>query len=84
MSNLTLSIDDELLRRARIRALQQRTSVNALVRDFLLAYAGPDDELQARAAFVALANSVSDGPRRSERKWTREELYEERTRWPRS
>jgi plasmid stability protein len=35
MSNLTITIDEETLRRARIRALEQGTSVNALLRDYL-------------------------------------------------
>ena len=40
MAILTLSIDDEVLRRARIRALELDTSVNAVLREFLEAYAG--------------------------------------------
>ena len=35
MANLTLSLDDTLLRRAREAALRENTSVNSLVRDFL-------------------------------------------------
>ena len=35
MANLTLSIDDETLRRARIRAIELDTSVNAIVRTYL-------------------------------------------------
>lgn len=35
MSNLTLSISKTLLKRARIVALQNDTTVNAMVRDFL-------------------------------------------------
>jgi predicted HicB family RNase H-like nuclease len=31
MANLTITIDDEILRRARLRALEQETSVNSLV-----------------------------------------------------
>ena len=33
--NLTIVIDDEILKRARIRAIQENTSVNAVVRDYL-------------------------------------------------
>ena len=33
--NLTLSIDEELLDRARVLAAMKRTSVNAMIRDFL-------------------------------------------------
>jgi len=35
VANLTLTIDEDLLRRARIRALEQGTSVNARVRKYL-------------------------------------------------
>jgi plasmid stability protein len=35
MSNLTLSIDDDLLKQARLYAVQHDTSVNAMVRDYL-------------------------------------------------
>lgn len=35
MSNVTLSIDKTLLKRARIIALKNDTTVNAMIRDFL-------------------------------------------------
>lgn len=35
MANLTISIDDEVLKRARLRALREGTSVDALLRDYL-------------------------------------------------
>ena len=38
--NLTITVDDEVLKRARIRALEQDTSVNAVLRDYLESYAG--------------------------------------------
>ncbi|MBV8226808.1 MAG: hypothetical protein JO232_16640 [Verrucomicrobia bacterium] len=36
MKNITVSVDDEVYRRARMRAAQEDTSVSALVRDFLI------------------------------------------------
>ena len=39
MSNLTISVDDELIRQARIKAIEQGTSVSAKVREFLAQYA---------------------------------------------
>ena len=42
MANLTITIEDDLLKKARIRALEQGTSVNALLRDYLVAYALPE------------------------------------------
>jgi hypothetical protein len=76
MANLTLSIDDELLKRARIRALEQDTSVNSLVRGYLEDLAAGSSPQSGMAAFLALAESIhaSSGP--SGRRWTRDELYE--------
>ena len=40
MANLTITVDEQVLKRARIRALEDDTSVNALLRDYLEVYAG--------------------------------------------
>ena len=53
--NLTITVDDEVLRRARIRALSQGTSVNAVLREFLESYAGSDVEADARNRLADLA-----------------------------
>ena len=80
MTNLTLSIDDELLKRARMRALEQDTSVNALVRDYLqnlVTRSSPQSGAQTgMAEFLAWTETVhaSSGPQG--RTWTRDELYE--------
>jgi len=76
--SLTIAVDEELLRRARIRALEQGTSVNAVIRGFLESYAGGEGERRARARLVELArgSKASSGP--GGRSWTRDQLYEER------
>ena len=38
MVNLTLAVDHDLLHRARVRAAEEGTSVNAVVRELLSAY----------------------------------------------
>ncbi|MFY9983222.1 MAG: DUF6364 family protein [Chthoniobacterales bacterium] len=43
MKNITIAVDEEVYRRARIRAAQADTSVSALVRDFLIQLAGQED-----------------------------------------
>lgn len=73
MANLTLVVEDDLLLRARKRALEQGTSVNALVRAYLESYAGRDGSEAAIQAFIQRA--AASGAR-SERNWTREELHE--------
>lgn len=84
MTNLTLSIEEETLKRARIRALEQGTSVNAVVRDFLQSYAGVQDERRALRRFVELSEGSRAGVESRGRSWKREDVYEERLRWPRS
>ena len=75
MANLTVTIEDDVLRRARIRALEQGTSVNALLREYLRAYAseGPAKALREIAAMARKARSGS-GP--GGRKWRRDDIYE--------
>ncbi len=76
MANLTLTVDDELLRKARIRALQQGTSVNALVRDYLEHFAGVSEALEGAAAFLRVAEGEpgSSGP--GGRRWTRHDAHD--------
>ena len=85
MANLTLVIDDDTLRRARIRALQEGTSVNAVVRAYIERFADADARaLNGRRRALEIARSRAAGTPGAERTWTRDELYAERTRWPRS
>ena len=44
MKNITVSIDDEVHRRARIRAAERGTSVSAAVREFLIRWSGEETE----------------------------------------
>ncbi|CAN5376074.1 hypothetical protein BH23GEM4_BH23GEM4_07050 [soil metagenome] len=77
MRNLTIAIDEEVLKRARIRALQQGTTVNAVLRDFLEHYAGVSGEHAAAVRrILELARSTRAG--RGERRWTRDDLHERR------
>lgn len=76
MASLTLTIEEDVLRRARIRALERGTSANAVVRDFLEGYAGSDRERTALRAFGDLADRVQASSRPSGRAWTRDELYD--------
>ncbi len=80
--NLTVSIDDETLQRARVRALVEHTSVNALVRDFLQDYA--DRETLVRSAtdrFLELARASQAGSGPQGRTWSREDIYDRAVFW---
>jgi plasmid stability protein len=76
MANLTITVDDDLLRRARIRALEQGTSVNALLRTYLGNYADADERNRAVREFLDLARSSTAGTPGQNRTWTRDELYD--------
>jgi plasmid stability protein len=76
MANLTIVVDDRLLRRARIRALEDGTSVNAVLRDYLAAYVGDTGTREALATYASLAEAAvaSSGP--NGRTWTRDDAHE--------
>ncbi|MEH0199196.1 hypothetical protein V7S57_26000 [Caulobacter sp. CCNWLY153] len=46
MKNITVSIDEETYRRARIKAAEQDTSVSAMVRKFLVEVAQDESEFE--------------------------------------
>lgn len=76
MANLTLSVDRELLRRARIRALERGTSVNAIVRAYLERFAASGETESAVEGFLRRAEAGRAGSGPDGRTWTREELYD--------
>ena len=88
MTNLTISLDESIIRSARVRAIGEGTSVSAKLREFLTQYAqhtdaqSKDAQKQAGEAFLAMARASQSGL--DGWKFNREEIYEERTRWPRS
>ena len=76
MSNLTISIDDATLKKARLRALSEGVSVNQLLRRFLESYAGANaEQVSAVEDLIALSRRVKSGHKKGPR-WTRDELYE--------
>jgi len=74
MANLTLSLDDELLQKAREAALRDHTSVNALVREYLERYVDARSRrMEALDALDALADRTRSASRGS---WSRDALHE--------
>lgn len=74
--NLTLSVDDDTVRKARKRAETLGTSVNQLVRDYLEQLAGKNDPKTVAEEFAKLSRA-SKGDSRGW-KFNREELHERR------
>lgn len=76
MANLTISVDDETLRRARIRALERHESVNAYLAEMLRNYAaGSHEQADVFAELDRIADAAAAGSRGSGRTWTRAELH---------
>ena len=48
MKNITVSIGDEVHRRARIKAAERDTSVSSVVREFLIRWSGEETEFERR------------------------------------
>jgi hypothetical protein len=78
MKNITLAIDEGVLKGARAYATRRGTTVNALVREHLAQVAEEDRRVAEakRGLRELMDNSTARlGP---EYKWSREEVYEER------
>lgn len=85
MKNITLKIDDETYRKARIRAAQEGTSVSAMVKQFLAKQAGEEDEQETRrVAALDELYRIADGRGQARtaplKPLTRDEIYAERLR----
>lgn len=78
MTNLTISVDEEILKRARIRALKEDTSVNAVLGDYLKSYACLDELQRNRLTALERVLRVADQHPidRSGNPWGRDELHE--------
>ena len=72
--NVTLSIDDEVIKKARRRAEAMGTSVNQLIRDYLEEFSGRTDP-KADAAEFARLSKLSKGNSRGW-KFKREEIHQ--------
>ena len=71
MSNLTLAIDDELLKEARKLAIDRDTTVNQMVREFLESTVRQSsDRSAARERLLSRRYPIGKFT------WTREDLYE--------
>jgi hypothetical protein len=76
MTSLTITVNEQILLRARRRALERGTSVNAVLAEYLEQYAGSSTSSAALGAFLELAASVQAGSGPEGRTWTRDDLYE--------
>jgi hypothetical protein len=76
MPNITLSVDEETIKKVRKIAVDQNTTLTAMIRDFLVSVArrtAPERERAVRSLEASFAKFSRDmGPR----SWRREDLHE--------
>lgn len=78
--NVTLSIDEQVVERAREKLRAVGKSINQEIREHLARVAGEDD-VERDIEFLKKTAGLGDS---NGWKWNREDAYEERLRWPRS
>lgn len=76
MGNLTLAVDDEVVKKVRRIALERETTLTAMVRDYLnqIAEAVDARKLQDSAALMDAFRQLSKPM--GKRDWSRDDLYE--------
>lgn len=75
MANLTITVPDDLLRRARVRAAREGTSLNSVLRMRLLQYVDDDAEVGvAWDQFLELAEGAGGHSPSGRRRWQRDDL----------
>lgn len=75
MTNLTITVDEATLKRARIRAIEDGTSVNMVLRAFLESWARAPAEAPGEE-FVAVARRASGASGPGGRTWKRDDLHD--------
>lgn len=78
MKNLTVSLPDDVYRRARIKAAERDTSVSALVRELLSELADDESDFERRKRLQDEVIASIRGFRAADR-LTREEIHDRKT-----
>jgi len=76
MSNITLSVNDEIIKKVRKIAVDKNTTLTAMVRDFLTELANRDVQQKKEAASKLRTSFKKMSRDMGQRKWTREALYD--------
>ena len=76
MSNITLKVDDETIKRVRKIAIDKNTTLTQMVRDYLETVAKRDDVRKMRSLKELEKSFIEFSRNMGGRKWKREELYD--------
>lgn len=75
MPNITLSVEDEIIKKVRKIAIDKNTTLTALVRDFLTSVANQDAQKKDIAVANLRKSFKSASRNMGKREWTREMLH---------
>lgn len=78
--NITLSVDEQLVERTREKLRATGKTINQEIREHFAHIAG-DDQLERDIEFLESTSGL--GKAEPGWKWNRDEIYEDRVRWPR-
>ena len=76
MRNITLSVEDEVIRKVRKIAIDKNTTLTQMVRDFLSSIAERDVNRKEQALEALEASFLEFGRDMGKREWRREDLHE--------
>ena len=76
MSNITLNVPDEILDEARVFAAERKTTVNALVRDYLISVTSQKKRAKAAMAELREMSLKTESRLGPDWKFDRASLYE--------
>lgn len=76
--NITLSIDEAIVKKVRKIAIDRDTTLNAMVREYLMSVADSDAAVRKEQADALLASTERLARDMGPRRWTRDDLYDER------
>lgn len=76
MKNITLAIEDDILDKVRVVAAENKTTVNAMVREFLTDIAGRDERREKARRELLELMQTSTARMRPDFKFDRDETHE--------
>ena len=79
--NITLSIDEEIVKKVRKIAIDKDTTLTAMVRDYLTSVAGSDAAARKADADKLMKTLEKVSRDMGPRTWTREDLYDRPRRY---
>ena len=76
MSNITLSVNDKIIKKVRKIAIDKNTTLTAMVRDFLTEVANRDVQQKKEASSMLHTSFQKMSRDMGQRQWTRGALYD--------